>query len=62
MKDEVASKSLGGDRAPLDPQQRLPYLAPVLTDFGDSGSLTQAVGSRGQPDGGLTFGFMSSSV
>ncbi len=62
MKDMIASPTPGVCPLPSGTEQRLPYVEPQLTVFGDLGALTHAVGNSGRSDGGVNFGFMSSGV
>jgi hypothetical protein len=62
MKDQIASPTPGVCPLPSGTEQRLPYVEPQLTEFGDLGALTHNVGPNGNSDGGVTFGFMSSGV
>ena len=60
--DGIDLKSQGIDRGPSDPPQRLVYIAPKLVFIGDVEKLTNAVGSRGMPDGGVQFGRKCSGI
>ncbi len=62
MNDSISQSAPRACPLPSVAAQRLPYVEPKLTVFGNLANLTQAVGNTGRPDGGLTFGFMSSGV
>ena len=38
------------------PAKKKPFQAPKLLVYGDLTQMTQAVGTKGQPDGGRAFG------
>ncbi len=60
--DGIDLTSQAIDKAPAGPGQRLVYIAPQVIFIGDLAKLTNAVGSRGRPDGGIQFGMKSSGL
>ncbi len=62
MKDKIALPAPDVCQLPLGTEQRMPYVEPQVIVFGPLEALTHAVGNKGNPDGGITFGFKSSGV